>query len=104
MYVEEIISRLKKLYPKGYFQINRDPYYLLISTVLSQRTRDEVTITTTQKRFSVFDNGSIHSNVTGSSSIKSCFITEEHHGPTETITDVFSICFCIGIPSPSGTK
>ncbi|WP_048063270.1 endonuclease III [Methanococcoides burtonii] len=55
MYVEEIISRLKKLYPKGYFQINRDPYYILISTVLSQRTRDEVTIPTTQKLFSVFD-------------------------------------------------
>ncbi|SES68511.1 DNA-(apurinic or apyrimidinic site) lyase /endonuclease III [Methanococcoides vulcani] len=55
MYVEEIMSRLKKLYPKGYFQINRDPYYLLISTVLSQRTRDEVTIPTTQKLFSVFD-------------------------------------------------
>ncbi|WP_135612870.1 endonuclease III [Methanococcoides sp. AM1] len=55
MYVDEIISRLKKLYPKGYFHINRDPYYLLISTVLSQRTRDEVTIPTTQKLFSVFD-------------------------------------------------
>ncbi|KGK97891.1 endonuclease III [Methanococcoides methylutens] len=55
MDVEEIISRLKKLYPKGYFHINRDPYYLLISTVLSQRTRDEVTIPTTQKLFSVFD-------------------------------------------------
>lgn len=55
MYVEEIIFRLKKLYPKGYFHINRDPYYLLISTVLSQRTRDEVTIPTTQKLFSVFD-------------------------------------------------
>ena len=55
MYVEEIISRLKKLYPKGYFHINRDPYYILISTVLSQRTRDEVTIPTTQKLFSVFD-------------------------------------------------
>ncbi|WP_135605120.1 endonuclease III [Methanococcoides sp. NM1] len=55
MYVEEIIFRLKKLYPKGDFHINRDPYYLLISTVLSQRTRDEVTIPTTQKLFSVFD-------------------------------------------------
>ncbi|MDA0525340.1 endonuclease III [Methanococcoides alaskense] len=55
MYVKEIISRLKKLYPKGYFQINSDPYYILISTVLSQRTRDEVTIPTTQKLFSVFD-------------------------------------------------
>lgn len=55
MYVEEIISRLKELYPEGYFHINRDPYYLLISTVLSQRTRDEVTIPTTQRLFSVFD-------------------------------------------------
>ncbi|WP_445474596.1 endonuclease III [Methanococcoides methylutens] len=55
MYVEEIIFRLKQLYPEGYFHINRDPYYLLISTVLSQRTRDEVTIPTTRKLFSVFD-------------------------------------------------
>lgn len=55
MYVEEIISRLKELYPEGYFHINRDPFYLLISTVLSQRTRDEVTIPATQRLFSVLD-------------------------------------------------
>ncbi|MEL4305383.1 endonuclease III [Methanococcoides sp. LMO-2] len=55
MYVEEIISRLKELYPEGYFHINRDPFYLLISTVLSQRTRDEVTIPTSQRLFSVLD-------------------------------------------------
>ncbi|WP_406660594.1 endonuclease III [Methanolobus sp. ZRKC3] len=54
MSVEIIVSRLKKLYPNGYFHINRDPFYLLISTVLSQRTRDEVTIPTSQKLFSVF--------------------------------------------------
>ncbi len=56
MSVEIIVSRLKELYPNGYFHINRDPFYLLISTVLSQRTRDEVTIPTTQKLFSVFSN------------------------------------------------
>lgn len=55
MYVEEIISRLKELYPEGYFHIKRDPFYLLISTVLSQRTRDEVTIPTSQRLFSVLD-------------------------------------------------
>lgn len=54
MPVEIIVSRLKELYPNGYFHVNRDPFYLLISTVLSQRTRDEVTIPTTQKLFSVF--------------------------------------------------
>lgn len=54
MYVEDVISRLKELYPNGYFHINRDPFYLLISTVLSQRTRDDVTIPTTQKLFSAF--------------------------------------------------
>jgi endonuclease-3 len=53
MNVELIVSRLKELYPNGYFHVNRDPFYLLISTVLSQRTRDEVTIPTTQKLFSV---------------------------------------------------
>ncbi|WP_407355419.1 endonuclease III [Methanolobus sp. WCC5] len=54
MYVKDVVSRLKQLYPEGYFHINRDPFYLLISTVLSQRTRDDVTIPTTQKLFSVF--------------------------------------------------
>ncbi|MDK2948835.1 MAG: endonuclease, partial [Methanolobus sp.] len=54
MYAEDVVSRLRELYPSGYFHINKDPFYLLISTVLSQRTRDEVTIPTTQKLFSVF--------------------------------------------------
>ncbi|TGC09802.1 endonuclease III domain-containing protein [Methanolobus halotolerans] len=54
MYVEQVFSRLKELYPNGYFHANRDPFYLLISTVLSQRTRDEVTIPATQDLFEVF--------------------------------------------------
>ncbi|MDG6243433.1 MAG: endonuclease III [Methanolobus sp.] len=53
MYVEDVVSRLKELYPDGYFHINRDPFYLLISTVLSQRTRDDVTIPASRKLFEV---------------------------------------------------
>ncbi|WP_292462203.1 endonuclease III [Methanolobus sp.] len=55
MSVEEMISRLRGMYPGGYFHVNRDPYYMLISTVLSQRTRDEVTIPATRRLFEVFD-------------------------------------------------
>jgi endonuclease-3 len=55
MFVEELISRLREMYPGGYFHVNRDPYYMLISTVLSQRTRDEVTIPATRRLFEVFD-------------------------------------------------
>ncbi|MDP2217849.1 MAG: endonuclease III [Methanolobus sp.] len=55
MFVEELISRLREMYPGGYFHVNRDPYYMLISTVLSQRTRDEVTIPATRRLFEEFD-------------------------------------------------
>lgn len=37
-----IITRLKKLYPPGKFKSN-DPFRVLITTVVSQRTRDEIT-------------------------------------------------------------
>jgi endonuclease-3 len=56
MAVEEMISRLREMYPGGYFHVNRDPYYMLISTVLSQRTRDDVTIPATRRLFEVFDS------------------------------------------------
>ena len=56
MSVEEMILRLREMYPGGYFHVNRDPYYMLISTVLSQRTRDEVTIPATRRLFEVFDS------------------------------------------------
>jgi endonuclease-3 len=56
MAVEEMIFRLREMYPGGYFHVNRNPYYMLISTVLSQRTRDEVTIPATRRLFEVFDS------------------------------------------------
>jgi endonuclease-3 len=55
MFVDEVISCLREMYPGGYSHICRDPFYMLISTVLSQRTRDEVTIPATRRLFEVFD-------------------------------------------------
>ncbi|VVB87162.1 G/T mismatches repair enzyme [uncultured archaeon] len=53
MKIDTIISRLKERYPPGKFG-SRDPFRVLISTVLSQRTRDEVTDRATEKLFSKF--------------------------------------------------
>ncbi len=50
MTVDMIIERLKKRYPPGKFESN-DPFRVLISTVLSQRTRDEVTDRAAEKLF-----------------------------------------------------
>ncbi|MFW5986589.1 MAG: endonuclease III domain-containing protein [Methanohalophilus sp.] len=51
MDTEEILDRLKPLYPHEYFSTERDPFYILISTVLSQRTRDEVTEVASRRLF-----------------------------------------------------
>ncbi|ADE37279.1 endonuclease III domain-containing protein [Methanohalophilus mahii] len=51
MDTEEIFDRLKPLYPHEYFSTERDPFYILISTVLSQRTRDEVTEVASRRLF-----------------------------------------------------
>ncbi len=53
MDIELIISRLKKLYPPGKFH-SPDPFRVLIATVLSQRTRDEVTDRASEKLFSKY--------------------------------------------------
>lgn len=50
MTVDKIVSRLKKRYPPGKFNSN-DPFQVLIATVLSQRTRDEVTDSASKKLF-----------------------------------------------------
>lgn len=55
MFVDEVISCLREMYPGGYSHTCRDPFYMLISTVLSQRTRDEVTLPATRRLFKVFD-------------------------------------------------
>jgi endonuclease-3 len=55
MFVDEVICHLREMYPGGYSHTCRDPFYMLISTVLSQRTRDEVTIPATRRLFEVYD-------------------------------------------------
>lgn len=57
MTIDTIISRLKKLYPPGKFA-SSDPFRALISTVLSQRTRDKVTYIATDKLFSIYSTPS----------------------------------------------
>ena len=50
MKIDTIVSRLKERYPPGKFA-SRDPFRVLIATVLSQRTRDEVTDRATERIF-----------------------------------------------------
>jgi len=51
MTIDAIITRLKNRYPPGKFA-SRDPFRVLIATVLSQRTRDEVTDRAAERLFS----------------------------------------------------
>ncbi len=53
MSIDIIISRLKKRYPPGKFG-SKDPFRALIATVLSQRTRDEVTDRASEKLFTKY--------------------------------------------------
>lgn len=53
MTIDLILSRLRKLYPPGKFHA-KDPFRVLIGTVLSQRTRDEVTERATEKLFAKY--------------------------------------------------
>ncbi len=54
MDVDELMKRLFELYPDGYTNGSRDPFFVLISTVMSHRTRDEVTYPTAVKLFETF--------------------------------------------------
>lgn len=62
--IDIIISRLKNRYPPGKFSSN-DPFRTLIATVLSQRTRDEVTGKAAEKLFSKYNTPDAlsHTNV-----------------------------------------
>lgn len=53
MTIDLIITRLKNRYPPGKFN-SRDPFRVIIATVLSQRTRDEVTERASEKLFSKY--------------------------------------------------
>ena len=53
-YIAEIITRIKKVIPPGKFK-HRDPYQVLISTILSQRSKDEKTAIASKQLFEVYD-------------------------------------------------
>jgi endonuclease-3 len=57
MTLDLIISHLKKRYPPGKFH-SPDPFRVLITTVLSQRTRDEVTERASEKLLSKYGTAS----------------------------------------------
>jgi endonuclease-3 len=53
-YISEVIDRIKKLIPPGKFK-RRDPYHVLIRTILSQRSKDENTDKASEQLFEVYD-------------------------------------------------
>jgi endonuclease-3 len=54
MDIDELTRRLFKLYPEGYTDGFRNPFFVLISTVMSHRTRDDVTYPAARKLFEKF--------------------------------------------------
>ncbi|MCQ1536448.1 endonuclease III [Methanosarcina sp. KYL-1] len=54
MDIDELMRRLFELYPEGYTDGSRDPFFVLISTVMSHRTRDDVTYPAARKLFEKF--------------------------------------------------
>jgi len=54
MDIDELMKRLFELYPEGYTDGSKDPFFVLISTVMSHRTRDEVTYPAAVKLFEKF--------------------------------------------------
>lgn len=52
-YITKVIDRIKKIIPPGKFK-HRDPYNVLISTILSQRSKDENTAIASQQLFKVY--------------------------------------------------
>jgi endonuclease-3 len=54
MDIDELMQKLLELYPEGYTYGFRDAYFILISTVMSHRTRDDVTYPSARKLFEKF--------------------------------------------------
>jgi endonuclease-3 len=52
--IVKVISLLQEQYPTTFFSRSEDPFYVLISTVLSQRTRDENTERASEQLFKVY--------------------------------------------------
>ena len=51
MDLDELMRRLFELYPEGYADGPREPFFVLISTVMSHRTRDDVTYPAAKRLF-----------------------------------------------------
>jgi endonuclease-3 len=54
MDIDELMKRLFELYPEGHTDGFRNPFFVLISTVMSHRTRDEVTYPAARKLFEIY--------------------------------------------------
>ncbi len=54
MDIEELMKRLFELYPEDDTNGFKDPFFVLISTVMSHRTRDDVTYPAARKLFEIF--------------------------------------------------
>jgi endonuclease III len=54
MDIDELMRRLFELYPESYNDDYRSPFFVLISTVMSHRTRDDVTYPAARKLFERF--------------------------------------------------
>lgn len=54
MDIDELMRRLFELYPESFPDDFRDPFFSLISTVMSHRTRDDVTYPAAKKLFERF--------------------------------------------------
>lgn len=54
MDIDELMRRLFELYPESYAEDLKDPFFSLISTVMSQRTRDDVTYPAARQLFERF--------------------------------------------------
>lgn len=54
MDLDELMRRLFELYPESHAYGFRDPFHVLISTVMSHRTRDDVTYPAARKLFESF--------------------------------------------------
>lgn len=54
MDIDELMNRLFGLFPEGYPDNFREPFFALISTVMSHRTRDDVTYPAARKLFEKF--------------------------------------------------
>ena len=52
--MNQIVRQLRIQYPSTFFSRSSDPFYVLISTVLSQRTRDENTYRAAKQLFAVY--------------------------------------------------